>query len=97
MFFSNYKKYQNTKIRSSLLWEYDIEKIDYESMKSVIIQRVVERGRISDFYAILNRYGLENVKNSVKNIKSLDKKDIAFLSCVFNINKKEFRCYSKKQ
>lgn len=97
MFFDNYNLHKDAKIRNSLLWEYEIEKINWQQMREIIVQRVVERGRMNDFYAILNLYGLEGVKEAIKQIPYLNPKDLAFVSSVFEIKKEELKCYTKKQ
>ena len=56
MYFENYKLHQDAQVRPSLLWEYELEHFDWNAMQSVVIQRVIERGRINDFYAVLNLY-----------------------------------------
>ena len=65
MFFDNYKLYQNSKVRESLLWEYDLESFNWDDMRNLVVQRVIERGRMDDFYAILNRYELSGVKQAI--------------------------------
>ena len=97
MFFKDYKANPNTKIRESLLWEYRVEDIDYDSMKDIITQRVIERGRVDDFYALLNIYGLEEIKRIIKNIVYLNDKDIAFVCAVFGLKRENLKCYIKKQ
>jgi hypothetical protein len=97
VFFFNYKEHQEAQIRSSLFWEYDLTRFDWNSMQTVVIQRVIERGRITDFYAALNLYGLKGFIEGVKNIPNLNKKDIAFVCTVFGIKKQELKCYTHKQ
>lgn len=97
MYFQHYKKHKDAKIRESLFWEFNMEEMDFELMKPVIIQRVIERGRLNDFYAILNFYGLEEVKNTIKKLNYLNDKDMAFVSAVFQIRETDLKCYSKKQ
>ena len=97
MFFDNYKEHQEARIRSSLLWEFDLTRFDWNTMQSIVIQRVIERGRISDFYAVLNIYGLEGFKEGVRNISYLNQKDIAFVHTVLGIKKHELKCYTQKQ
>ncbi|MFZ4726267.1 MAG: DUF6922 domain-containing protein [Paludibacter sp.] len=96
MFFDNYKEHQETQIRSSILWEYDLTSFDWNGMRSLVLQRVIERGRITDFYAALNLYGLNAFIDGVKNIPNLNKKDIAFVCTVFGIKKQELKCYTHK-
>jgi len=97
MFFDNYKKHQDARLRSSLLWEYDLDRFDWDAMQNVVLQRVIERGRTDDFYAVLNLYGLEGFKEGIKNIPSLSKKEMIFVSTVFGIKKQELKCYTQKQ
>lgn len=97
MFFDKYKLYPDAQVRKSLLWEYDPDQIDWQSMKTLIVQRVVERGRLSDFYAILNLYGPEGVKEAIRQIPYLNSKDLSFVSTVFGLRKEELKCYIKKQ
>ncbi|MDR3654038.1 MAG: hypothetical protein P4L34_13845 [Paludibacter sp.] len=97
MFFDNYKKHSDAQLRPSLLWEYKLEYFDWNSMRETVLQRVVERGRTDDFYAALNLYGLEGFKEGIKNIPSLSKKDMIFVSTVFGIKKQELKCYTQKQ
>lgn len=97
MFFKDYKTKSNAEIRKSLLWEYRADDIDYNSMKNIITQRVIERGRMEDFYAILNIYGLSEVKRIIEDLSYLNNKDIAFVCAVFDLNKKDLKCYTRKQ
>ncbi len=97
MFFKDYKTKSNAQIRESLLWEYRKDDVDYGKMKSIIVQRVIERGRMNDFYAILNIYGVNEVKIIIKNLPYLNDKDIAFVCAVFDLRKENLKCYIKKQ
>jgi hypothetical protein len=97
MYFDDYNLHKDAKIRDSLFWEYEFGKINWKEMKVVIVQRVIERGRLEDFYAIINLYGIEGVKETIKQIPYLNPKDIVFVSSVFEIKKEDLKCYSKKQ
>lgn len=96
MIFSDFKNYSSSKISDSLLWEYDLKNFDYQNMKNLLVQRVIERGRMDDFYAMLNLYGLEEVKSILKKIKILNEKDMNFVSVVFEIPFEELRCYKER-
>lgn len=97
MFFDDYHNHKDAEIRKSLFWEYETERIDWQQMRNIVVQRVVERGRMNDFYAILNLYGLEGVKAAIKQIPFLNNKDLKFVCTVFDIKKEELKCYTKKQ
>jgi hypothetical protein len=96
MFFDNYKKINDAQLRQSLLWEYNLEQFDWNAMQTLVLQRVIERGRISDFYAVLNLYGKKAFIEGIKNISYLNDKDIAFVCTVFGLKKHELKCYTQK-
>ena len=45
MFFDDYKQHADAQVRASLLWEYDLARFDWQKMRTLVVQRVVERGR----------------------------------------------------
>jgi hypothetical protein len=97
MFFDNYKLHQNSKVRDTLLWEYDMDRFNWEDMRNLVVQRVIERGRMDDFYAILNLYGLSGVKEAIRQIPYLNARDLSFVCSVFNLKKESLKCYTKQQ
>jgi hypothetical protein len=97
MFFDNYKSHIGAQVRKTLLWEYDLDQFNWDEMRTLVVQRVVERGRMNDFYAILIRYGLKGVQEAIKQISYLNPKDIAFVCSVFNLKKEDLKCYTKQQ
>ena len=96
MLFSDYKKHNFKEVNPKLLWEYDLSDFDYQDMRNVVVQRVIERGWPDDFYAILNLYGEEGVKEAIKKIPTLNNVDMNFVKVVFNIPLNELRCYKEK-
>ena len=66
-------------------------------MRLIVVQRVVERGRMEDFYALLNMYGIEGVRESIKEIPVMSPKDMSFVCSVFDIKKEELKCYLRRQ
>ncbi|MDA3905334.1 MAG: hypothetical protein PF484_04585 [Bacteroidales bacterium] len=97
MFFDNYNLHQKAKIRSTLIWDYNPDRINWQEIQVVVVQRVIERGRMDDFYAMLNLYGLEGVKDAIKQIAYLNAKDLSFVCSVFNLKKEDLKCYTKQQ
>lgn len=99
MFFSDWEnKSKDAKISKSLLWEYDLSHFDWYEMRTVVVQRVIERGWMKDFYAAIRLYGgLDNFREIIKTIPKLSALDIAFVCNVFNLNKEELRCYTWEQ
>ena len=80
-----------------MLWEFDLEKFDWQQMRNEVVQRVLERGRMDDFYAILNLYGLEGVKAALREIPYMNDKDMNFACVAFDLRKEELKCYTRKQ
>lgn len=97
MLFDDYKKHSASTIRPSLLWEYDLDCFDWQAMRNVVVQRVLERGRINDFYAILNLYGIDGVKEALKQVPYMNDKDMNFACITFNLNKEDLKCYTQRQ
>lgn len=97
MFFSDYKLHVNAVINPKLLWEYDLVNFDFQNMRNVVVQRVIERGHVNDFYAMLHFYGVDGVIEEVKMLPYLNDIDMNFVSTVFNIPLDQLKCYEKKQ
>jgi len=97
MFFDDYRQHKEATIRPSLLWEYDLDGFDWDRMRTVVVQRVVERGRMDDFYAMLNLYGLQGVRDGIKDIPEMSPMDRAFVCAIFGIKKEELRCCTRRQ
>jgi hypothetical protein len=96
MYFSDYKQHPVTAVKSSLLWEYDLTNFDYQAMRRVVVQRVIERGWPNDFYAIFNLYGEDGVKQAIKELPYLNAIDMNFVSVVFDIPLNQLQCYEKR-
>lgn len=97
MFFSDYKDHSDSKLNPKLLWEYNLSNFDYQDMRNVVVQRVIERGHFNDFYAMLNLYGEDGVIEAIKVLPYLNDIDMNFVSVVFNIPLTKLKCYEKKQ
>ena len=89
--------HKSAEVRPSLLWEYDLSNFDWQQMRNEVVQRVLERGRMDDFYAILNLYGEEGVKAALREIPYMNDKDMNFACIAFGLRKEDLRCYIRKQ
>ena len=68
-----------------LFWDTTIDKINIEKHKNYIIERVLSRGLLQDFYFLLQLYSTEEITAAVKNSKVLDNKTVHFCSYYFKI------------
>jgi len=62
-----------------------------------VIEPVVTYGKMSDWNAIREHYGLERIRDEMLQSRDLDPKAPSFLSCIFEIPKTQFRCYNTIQ
>lgn len=54
-----------------------------------MVQRILERGWLKDFYAAFNIYGgIEGFREIVKDVPYLSPRDINFVCIAFNLKKK---------
>jgi len=97
MYFDDFKKFPEAVLNPQLLWEYNLSDFDYERMRNVVIQRVVERGWPKDWYFILNKYGINEIKSAIKDLPYLNDKDMNFVSHQFDIPLTSMKCYEKKR
>lgn len=53
-------------ISPHLFWEYDMEKMDWDAMRAIVVQRVIERGSLDDMSFIISKYGFGAVRDTVR-------------------------------
>jgi len=88
----------NPQLSPHLLWDIDKSKFDWDKMKTIIVQRVIERGNRDDFYAILQQYGgMESVREIVKQTAFYDPRDEALAISLFDLKKEDLVCYKHKR
>ena len=86
-----------SKLSKYLFWDCNINFLNPNTDIKLILERVFSRGTENDERETFNYYGKDLIKNTVLDIKYLDKKTLNYLSIVFNTRKKEFRCYKHIQ
>ncbi len=99
MLFRDWKKKNvSSEISKTLLWEFDLSNFDWDDMRVLVMQRVIERGRLDDFYAAIKKYGgIENVRQIIKEIPILSPRDMNFVCVFFQLKKEDLKCYIRKQ
>ena len=87
----------NPQVSLHLLWDVDKSQIDWDKMKYFVVQRVIERGDVDDFYAIFRLYGgPEGVREIVKKLPAFyDPRDEALARVLFDLKKKDLECYKR--
>jgi len=89
----------NPQISQHLLWDVNSNNIDWHSMRKFIVQRVIERGGMNDFYALFKLYGgINGVREIIKELPVvLNPRDEALIRTIFNLKKKDLQCYKRKR
>lgn len=87
----------NIKLNPNLFWDIDILELDYEKNARQIIERVVNRGSMNDWFEMKYYYGFDRIKEEIFKIRYLDKITLNFLSNFFKISKNKFKCYNTPQ
>lgn len=97
-----FDKYDQNKgkyrISPTLLWEYDLQSFDWHRSRRLVVQRVVERGRVEDYFAAFDLYGgIEGFRGILREVATLPEQDMNFVCAVFHLEKEELRCYVRRQ
>lgn len=81
----------------SLFWDVDVTKLDWETHKQLIAERVIQRGNLKEIQEVINHYGMQETRNIIKRIPALGEKDLAFVHIYFNIPLDQLKCYTNKR
>jgi hypothetical protein len=92
----------NPQVFKGLLWDVNTSKMkdeDWQRMKLLVVQRVIELGDENDYYAIFKLYGgPDGVREIIKQIRSMFSPiNEAFIRTVFNLKKEDLICYERKR
>ena len=97
MEFENIKNTGTAEIfSSSCFWDLEKTKLNLNNSKNYIINRVLCRGNMNDVKLLFNYYGWDTIKEEVVKIKYLNNKILNWLSSLFQIDPKNFRCYNNR-
>ena len=97
--FDRYKQNKG-KFRSSpaLLRQDDLQRFDWHRSRRLVVQRVIERGRVEDYFAAFDLYGgIEGFRGILREVATLPERDMNFVCKVFDLKKEELRCYTRRQ
>jgi len=84
-------------VRKEILWELDPLKLDLQKNKALIIERVLSFGTLEELKFLIHYYGLEIIRQTIKNIGYLDPKTTEFITTYLGVKKEEMKCCIKKQ
>jgi hypothetical protein len=84
-------------LKKEYFWDVNIEKLDIDSARRLIIERVFSLGSIKEMMLVIDYYGEDEVKKALTGLNYMDPKTFNFVSKVFDIPKNSFKCYSRMQ
>jgi len=84
-------------LNKTYFWDIDPEYLDERKSKKIIIERIMNLGNLKEIKLVRNYYGDEVVIDTVCDLNYIDPKTLNFLSLLFNIPKKRFKCYIRNQ
>jgi hypothetical protein len=83
-------------IRRELFWDVDPDRLNEETNRRLIIERVFSYGTVDELADLVTFYGLAVIRDEIKRAGSLDKKTFEFASTLLEIPKQSFKCYIEK-
>lgn len=87
---------QAFRFTTNLFWDVDPEVIDFHKHRRWVVQRVLEYGRMEDWYVILELYGLDGIVEAARQARTLDPKALAFICLISGKPEDSFRCCTTK-
>ena len=87
----------SSNILPSLFWDVDVSKLDWNKHQQLIVERVIQRGSLNAIKEVVAHYGIEEMRNIIKQIPYLEKREMAFVHIYFRIPLNELKCYTRKR
>lgn len=87
----------SSNILPNLFWDIDTSKLDWIRHRQIIVERVIQRGSLNAIKEMTDHYGIHELRNIIKQIPYLEKRDLAFVNIYFDIPLNELKCYSRKR
>ena len=80
-----------------LFWDVDVNTLDAETSRRLIISRVLQFGVIEDWRQVRAYYGLSEIARVAATLRDLDPKSASFVALLADIPKEKFACFTEKQ
>jgi len=84
------------KLLKPLFWDTDINKLDVMKHKRYTIERILQFGLAEYVRWMLKHFEKEDIKETVKKSKVIDKKTANYWSIHYGINKEDILCFSRQ-
>jgi hypothetical protein len=84
-------------LRVEYFWDVNIDKLNVDSSRRLIIERVFTLGSVKEMMLLIDYYGEDEIKKVLTGLNYIDRKSLNFVSKLFNLPLKSFKCYSRRQ
>jgi hypothetical protein len=78
-------------------WDVDYSRLDPVQSKRLIIERIFTLGNMQEIKLVIDFYGKKEVVRTLCSLNYLEPKNLHFISFLFHIPKRNFRCYQPMQ
>ena len=84
-------------LKNEYFWDVNPERLDVDGSRRLIIERVFTLGSVKEMLLVIDFYGEEEVKKVLSGINYIDPRSLNFVSKIFNLPLKSFKCYARRQ
>lgn len=87
------------KINPGLLWEYRMDRFEWQKYRRLVVERVISMGRLSDWYGAFDLYGgIRGFKKIARDeVVDLSPRNLDFMCRALNLKKEDTKCYKRLQ
>ena len=78
-----------------IFWDLNIDKLDYNHDKQIIIERIAVHGTENDERIMNKLYRIETIEKCLVNSSNLSEKVIRYYAFALKIKEEDFKCFSK--
>ena len=86
-----------TDFSQHLFWDVSPADFNADRCPAQVIQRVLERGEWSDWCLVRDYYGLTQIAEVCKKLRTLSPEALSYICCMTDTKKEDYRCYHYAQ
>ena len=80
----------------NLFWDVSPADFHADRCPAQVIQRVLERGEWSDWCLVRDYYGLMQIAEVCKTLRTLSPEALSYICCMTDTKKEDYRCYNQQ-
>ena len=88
---------QMPEISRKAFWDTRFEQIDFDRHSLYVMEKVFNYGNWADQVAVMKYYGADRIKKEITAAAYLRQPVLSFLCAVLQLQKTDFKCYTKMQ